>query len=209
MNATTKRPDSRGAIWFLTAILAALVTYPCNSPAASSKSVICPSSMDSVTVEHLIVEEDSYCLLTNVEVLGDIVIKTGGILVGSAIFVHGNVRANSADTVFISTANPEIPSIIEGNVNLTNLESAQIVLTIIGGNLLLTKNVIGLANSSDIFGNLVFVDNETAQINQNWVKQNLICKHNDYFTSVSGKNVVEGNINGQCLEYSSNEHAID
>jgi len=87
-----------------------------------SESVICPPSLSSVTVEQLIVAKNSYCYLQDVEVLGDIRVQSGGILVGGRVSVQGNIIASGADTVFISTDDPEYPSFVGGSISLVNLD---------------------------------------------------------------------------------------
>jgi hypothetical protein len=179
-------------------VLCLLVSVPLT---AFSEVVICPPSLNSVTVDQLVVAKDSYCYLQDVEVLGDIRVESGAILVGSRISVHGNILATGADTVFISTDDPDYPSFVGGSISLVKLDSAQIILTLVEGNLLFAQNTFGLANSNEISGNLKFVGNDLAQLNNNWVGKNLICQGNEEFTTISYRNVVDGNVLAQCEEF--------
>lgn len=175
----------------------------CDSLVASHERVVCSNHIESEVVGDLIVARDSYCWLSDVEVAGNIRIKPGGTLIAYGIFVHGSVLAHAADTVFIShhRDSVESPSLIKGNVRVRNADSVQIVLSVIEGYVLLRGNSVALSNSNEIFGSLVFLHNELAQVSNNWVSKNLICRRNHSFTDVSSGNLVEGRVSRQCAEF--------
>jgi predicted acyltransferase (DUF342 family) len=163
-------------------------------PGASAEETVCRNSIGDRTVDNLRVPQGETCHLNGTRVEGTVKVGRNATLVARDIRVIGNVQAENARKVVVKAG-----SRVNGDIQHVQGESAKVLDSKIGGNLLFDENDGALtARDNRIGADLQAFQNEGGvAIAQNRIDGNLQCKEN-HPAPTGGGNVVQGNKEDQC-----------
>ncbi len=161
--------------------------------AAHAEETTCRGGLGAVTVDNLRVPQGATCTLNGTRVKGTLKVENYATLKATRINVIGNVQAENARSVQISssTINQAVQIVQGGGASLTGNK--------IGGTLLYDDNNLRLvANNNTIDGDLqAFQNTGGVQLRSNRIDGNLQCKENRP-APTGGGNIVQGNKEDQC-----------
>jgi cytoskeletal protein CcmA (bactofilin family) len=159
-----------------------------------SGDVYCPPNLGAVTVDGNVLIT-SACRLDGTRVKGNVLLYSGGSLVGRSVRVEGNIQAERADFVDVEASR------VVGDIQLDGLvgDRGRVAGNDVGGNIQLKDNRSRLEVQGNGVGGDVqaFTNTGGVLISDNGIGGNLQCKSNDP-APVGGNNRVSGNQEDQC-----------
>jgi hypothetical protein len=185
-----------GLILFLAAILGQLLSLTIRAPAAAY-DYNCSGSLGAVTVDNLVVSQNTTCTLNGTRITGNLSILRNAALHAYNVNVNGNIRADEAARVNVYAG-----SYVGGNIQIAGSAAADIQRVVIDGNLQFDQNDSYLqADGNLIGGNLGAFDNTGGvSITNNSIRGDLQCRGNVPPPSGYG-NTVYGNLENQCVNF--------
>lgn len=142
---------------------------------ANAETRVCNGTIGAVTLDNIVVQDDSTCILRGTRLKGNIVVLNRATLAANRVRVNGNIQAEGANAVFV---NPT--SVVGGSIQIVQGRRARVDQVQIGGDLLVDENrgFINL-NGNEIGGNLqAFQNTGGIRIALNVIDGNLQCKEN-------------------------------
>jgi hypothetical protein len=185
-----------GLILFLAAVFGLLLSLAIRAPAAAD-DYNCSGSLGAVTVDNLIVSQNTTCTLMGTRITGNLSILRNATLHAFNVHVNGNIRADGAARVNVYAG-----SYVGGNIQITGSGAADIQRVVIDGNLGFNENNSYLqVDNNRIGGNMGAFDNTGGvSITNNSIRGNLRCRGN--FPPPTGYgNTVSGNLENQCIGF--------
>jgi hypothetical protein len=185
-----------GLILFLAAVLGLLLSLTIRAPAAAG-DYNCQGSLGAVTVDNLIVSQNTTCTLYGTRITGNLSILRNATLHAFNVNVNGNIRADGAARVNVYAG-----SYVGGNIQINDSDAANIQRVDIDGNLGFNENNSYLqADNNRIGGNLGAFDNTGGvSITNNSIRGDLQCRGNVPPPTGYG-NTVSGNLENQCINF--------
>lgn len=164
------------------------------SPVAHAEEIDCTGFLGVVTVDNLRVPQNSSCTLDGTRMLGTLKVEEGATLNATRIEVVGNVQAEGAAAVNVSTN-----STVGGSIQIEQGQAAHIENVRVNADILFDSNRESLfAISNTVGGNIqVFQNLGGVTISGNVIDGNLQCKQNTP-APTGGANVVHGSAEDQC-----------
>lgn len=159
-----------------------------------AEETVCQGILGAVTVDNLRVPSGQTCTLNGTIVKGTINVESNARLNASRVRVTGDIQAENAANVRVTTA-----STIGGSIQIKQGRSATISGSRITGDLQFDSNTQALvANRNTINGSLqAFQNTGGVSINNNRIDGNLQCKENVPAPAGTG-NIVQGSKEDQC-----------
>jgi hypothetical protein len=185
-----------GLILFLAAVLGLLLSLAIRAPAAAD-DYNCSGALGAVTVDNLIVSQNTTCTLNGTRITGNLFVLRNATLNAYNVNVNGNIRADGAARV-----NVYMGSYVGGNIQIEGSGAADIQSVDIDGNLGFNENNSYLqADNNRIGGNLQAFDNTGGvSITNNSIRGNLGCRGNSPPPTGYG-NTVSGSLENQCIHF--------
>jgi hypothetical protein len=185
-----------GLILFLAAVLGLLWSLTIRAPAAAD-DYNCSGSLGSVTVDNLVVSQNTTCTLNGTRITGNLFVLRNATLHAFNVNVNGNIQADSAARVNVYGG-----SFVGGNIQIAVSGAADIQRVDIDGDLQFDDNNSYLqADNNRIGGNLQAFDNTGGvSITNNSIHGNLQCRGNVPPPSGYG-NTVSGSLENQCINF--------
>jgi hypothetical protein len=183
-------------ILFLAAVLGLLLSLTIRAPAAAD-DYNCSGSLGSVTVDNLVVSQNTTCTLNGTRITGNLFVLRNAALHAYNVNVNGNIQADGAARVNVYAG-----SFVGGNIEIDDSGAADIQSVDINGNLQFDENDSYLrADGNHIGGNLGAFDNTGGvSIINNSIRGDLQCRGN--FPPPTGYgNTVSGNLENQCINF--------
>jgi cytoskeletal protein CcmA (bactofilin family) len=124
-------------------------------------------------------------------------VESGAVLIARSVRVEGNIQAENADQVTVTTR-----SVVNGGIQIKQSGGVMVADTRIGGDLQLEENRRSLLSQGNtIGGNLQAFENEGGlRVSSNRIDGNLQCKENRPTPSGNG-NMVRGKKEDQCARF--------
>ena len=208
MNVSTKYRLNRSVFWTLASTLCFLGLAACSSSGSASDTTpalnvvaglgldpedSCEGEVVGGTVENLIVDDGTTCMLDGTRITGNLFVYTDATLVARNIWVGGNIQAEGAALVDVGGA-----TIVGGNIQIKQGREARVESVRIGGDLQLEQKSGSLvADGNIIDGNLqVFQNTGGVTLTFNRVAENLQCKENS--PAPTGGDNTAGSKEDQC-----------
>jgi hypothetical protein len=185
-----------GLILFLAAVLGLLLSLTIRAPAAAD-DYNCSGSLGAVTVDNLIVSQNTTCTLNGTRITGNLFVLRNATLNAYNVNVNGNIHADGAALVNVYAG-----SFVGGNIQIADSGAADIRRVDIDGNLQFDENRSYLqADNNRIGGNLgAFNNTGGVSITNNSIRGNLQCRGN--FPPPAGYgNIVSGSLENQCTGF--------
>lgn len=181
-----------GTLLFLLLIGAA------TSPTVRAEEVVCTAALGAVTVDNLRVPANSSCTLTGTQVQGTVNVENGATLNASNINVIGNIQAEGATVVNVTTN-----STVGGSIQVKQGGAATVDRVSVTGDIQFEANGGALAAANNTVGGSVqvFQNLGGVLIADNVINGNLQCKENNP-APTGGNNIVQGNKEDQCVQLS-------
>jgi hypothetical protein len=182
-----------GLILLCAALLGLLLSLTIRAPAAAD-DYNCSGSLGAVTVDNLVVSENTTCTLNGTRITGNLFVLRNATLNAHNVNVYGNIHADGAALVNVYAG-----SFVGGNIQIADSGAADIRRVDIDGNLQFDENRSYLqADNNRIGGNLGAFDNTGGvSITNNSIRGNLQCRGN--FPPPAGYgNIVSGSLENQC-----------
>jgi hypothetical protein len=153
--------------------------------------------LGAVTVDNLIVSQNTTCTLYGTRITGNLSILRNATLHAFNVNVNGNIRADGAARVNVYAG-----SYVGGNIQINDSDAANIQRVDIDGNLGFNENNSYLqADNNRIGGNLGAFDNTGGvSITNNSIRGDLQCRGNVPPPTGYG-NTVSGNLENQCINF--------
>ena len=181
---------NRAAFWLLATTLFVFIVGGCGSsgPISDIAPVVndvagpglapdgsCDGQVIGGTVENLIVDDGSTCVLDGTHITGNLFVNTGATLLARDIRVGGNIQAEGAASVDVGGS-----TTVGGNIQIKQGLEARVDAVRLGGDLQLDMNSGNLIAAGNIIdGNLqVFQNSGGVVLSFNRVAENLQCKEN-------------------------------
>jgi phage FluMu protein gp41 len=163
-------------------------------PSASAEETVCRGTIGGRTVDNLRVPQGETCHLNGTRVEGTVKVGRNATLIARDIRVIGNVQGENSRKVVVKAG-----SRVNGDIQHVQGEAAQVLDSVIGGDLLFDENDGFLAARRNRIGEDLQAFQNTAgvAIAQNRIQGNLQCKQN-HPPPTGGGNVVHGNKEDQC-----------
>lgn len=182
-------PDLRGALVGGIASLAALGAQP-----LLAGETRCAEPLGRVSVDTLRVPAGATCTLDATRVKGDLVVERDATLVAQGVSVGGNVRAENARAVSVTSA-----SRVGGNIQIRQGGTVTVSGVRVGGDIQIESSARALSvGDNRVNGNVqVFQNAGGASIAGNAIDGNLQCKENRP-APTGGGNRVRGDKEDQC-----------
>jgi hypothetical protein len=174
-------------------LLAVLALFPTGQVALADE-ISCRGSLGAITVDNLKVPSGATCTLTGTRVQETIVVESRAILRASGIRVVGNIQAEGARAVNVTTN-----STVGGSIQIKQGGSARIATTRITGDLQFDANRAAISATGNTIGGSLqaFQNTGGLTITRNRINGNLQCKENQPAPTGSG-NIVQGSKEDQC-----------
>jgi len=160
---------------------------------ANAETTTCAGTIGAVTLDNIVVQDDSTCILKGTRTKGGVYVLTRATLSANRVRINGNIQAEGARAVYV---NPM--SVVGGNIQLKQGAKAVVDQVQIGGDLQVEQNrgYITLTKN-EIDGNLqAFQNRGGIEISRNIIAENLQCKEN--VPAPTGGNNIAGSKEDQC-----------
>ena len=160
---------------------------------ARADDTICRGTLGAISVDNLKVPDRAKCTLNGAHVKGNIIVGTGATLIAKAVTVDGNLQAEGAQSVTVTSR-----SFVGGSVQIKQGGGASLSGLRINGDLQLESNRSRLTISGNrVGGNLQAVQNTGGlRLTDNRIAQALQCKENT--PAPTGGGNVAGDKEDQC-----------
>jgi hypothetical protein len=161
---------------------------------AIAEEIACQGNLGAITVDNLKVPQGKTCTLKGTTVKGNIVIERRATLKAIGAKVNGNIQAEGASLVDVSSG-----ATVGGSIQVKQGSAARVVNTRINQDVQFESNSGQMvANQNQIGGNLqAFQNTGGVTIQQNRINGNLQCKENAP-KPIGGGNIVQGSKEDQC-----------
>lgn len=164
------------------------------SEVSNAEERVCRGTIGAVTVDTLKVPDGAFCRLNATKVQGNIVIGSNARLTATRIRVIGNIQAENAALVNVTSG-----SSIGGSIQIKQGKAATITGNTINGSLQFESNSGSLSAQNNRIGAdlQAFQNIRGVLVGSNRINGNLQCKENNP-TPTGGRNIVQGNKEDQC-----------